>query len=57
MVSLLIEQQSILKIEYKIHFLNLSLHKIDSFHFISLEFIRVATLDFASALTLRGHDL
>jgi hypothetical protein len=33
-VSLLIEQQPILKIKYKIQSFNLSLHNIDSFHFI-----------------------
>jgi hypothetical protein len=34
-VSLLIERQHILKIKYKNIFFNLSLHHIDSCHFIS----------------------
>jgi hypothetical protein len=57
MVSLLIELQSILKIKYKIHFFNLSLHNIDFWQFISLDFIRVSTLELASILTLRGYDM
>jgi hypothetical protein len=51
-VSLLIEWQPILKIKYKIFFFNLSLHNIESCHFISLDFMRVATIDLALALTL-----
>jgi hypothetical protein len=47
----------ILKIKYKIHFFNLSLHNIDSCHLISFDFIRVATFDLASTLTLRNCDL
>jgi hypothetical protein len=34
-VSRLIERQPILKIKYKIHFFNLSLHNVDPCHFIS----------------------
>jgi hypothetical protein len=34
-VSLLIERQPILKIKYKIQIFNLSLHNVDSYHFIS----------------------
>jgi hypothetical protein len=51
-VSLLIEQQPILNIKYKNSFFKLSLHNIDSCHFISFDFMRIATFDLALALTL-----
>jgi hypothetical protein len=55
--SLVIEQQFIPKIKYKRLFFNLSLHKVDSFHFFLFDFMRVATFDLALALILRGCDL
>jgi hypothetical protein len=47
----------ILKIKYKIHLFNLSLHNADCCHFIYFDFMRVATCDLVLALTLRGCDL
>jgi hypothetical protein len=56
-VSLLIERQSILKIKYKIHFFNLILHNVDSYHFISFWVYEGCYIWSASTLTLKGCDL
>jgi hypothetical protein len=46
-----------LKIKYKIYFFNLSLYNVDYFHFISFDFMRIATCDLALALSHRGCNL
>jgi hypothetical protein len=56
-VSLLIEQQHILKIKYKIQFFNLACIMLILFTSFLFDFMRVATIDLALALTLRGCDL
>jgi hypothetical protein len=47
----------ILKIKYKTQFFNLSLHNVILATSFLFDFMRVATFNFALALTLRGCDL